>query len=218
MPIVHYIPESFKEGFKEILSFDDNEFEAIQNALSSISSVLSFRSLVERISELNKRDYVNLQDIFNSVGSLSQFLEKDNVKELVETISDISVENEIVESKNKKTFEERLLFLLENKQIFCATRGQNLLAEFGNVFINTRIVTDIRPIFNINVDESPEGGMIIHNLSIHYHSDAEAVHKDIYFALDSDDIKMLKDALDRAEKKEGSLRHIFEKSGMTKIN
>ena len=217
MPIVRFIPDRFKDGFKGISSFDDSEFKLLQDTLFSIAPVLSLRSLVESISKLVKQDFDNLLDVFISVGSLTPFLGEDNINEIAADISDLSIKDKIIDSKNKKTFEERLLFLLENKQIFYAARGQGLLTEYGNVFLDTRIVTDIRPIFNLNINDSPECGMIVHNLHIHYQSDSEADHKDIYIALDTDDIKMLRDTIDRAEKKENSLRQIFEKSGMTNI-
>ena len=58
--------------------------------------------------------------------------------------------------------------------------------------------------------------MIIHNLDIHYHKDSE-VHKDIYIAMDSNDIKELLDVLQRAQKKEEVLLALLTKTGIENI-
>lgn len=60
--------------------------------------------------------------------------------------------------------------------------------------------------------------MIIHNLHIHYKSDDEGDHKDIYLALDSDDIQSLKILLERAENKEKFLKEGLTKAGLTDLN
>jgi len=60
--------------------------------------------------------------------------------------------------------------------------------------------------------EEPTAGVIIHKLHLHYRQGGEEPHKDIFIALDGNDIQILKDLLIRAQKKENALNGIFGKA------
>ncbi len=219
MPLISFIPEKYEDGFEKLSLMEDKDFESLTEGLSLISLASSISVLADKISDNKGLDYDDLREIFTSVGSLAPFLDGDQMsKELVKEVSRLAIEGGILESDNKDKFEGRLLFLLTNKHIYYAAKARSLLTEYGSLFISSRVTTDIRPVFDIDISEAPKGGMIVHNLHIHYQCDGEAPHKDIYIALDSLDLKMLKDALLRAEKKEISLQEIFTKSGMTNLN
>ena len=217
MPVVSFLPETYKLGFKKILSFEEEEFQSIQEALSQIQPELSLSKLVDEVTKATDRSFDGLLDMFQSAGSLSPFLESDRLEELANDITVLAIEEGLIETRLSHVFKSRLLYLLSNDNIFCSARGQDLLSEYQNIFLNSRVVTDIRPIFNIDIKQSPKGGVIVHNLNIHYRSSNTSEHQDIYFALDSDDIHILSDSLIRAIEKEKSLNSIFENTGMKKI-
>lgn len=93
-----------------------------------------------------------------------------------------------------------------------------MYSNYGNNFILCRVISDIRPVFDIEIDESPKAGIILHSLNIHYQSNEEPLHKNITLTLNSDSIKLLKEALTRAENKENSLKRILEMSEMRNLN
>lgn len=217
MPIVNFIPSRYEEGFKELSSISDEKFESIKEGLSLTALVSSLTILAEKVADIQKLDVFTVREIFLSAGSLAPFLDKvEKVDDLVEDVANISVKKKF--TKDKSTFVERVKFLLTNKHLYFAAKSDEIVREYGNVYISSRIITDIRPVFDIDVDEVPKGGLIVHNLHIHYQADEERGHKDIYIALDSNDVKALKEALIRAEKKQKSLKSIFDKSGMTNLN
>ncbi len=78
-------------------------------------------------------------------------------------------------------------------------------------------MTDLRPIFHLNVSEKPDAAVIIHMLKISQR-DNFGHRSDEYFALDSNDIAMMKELFERALKKETTLKGIMEKSGVTVLD
>ncbi len=72
--------------------------------------------------------------------------------------------------------------------------------------------------FDISLQDTPKGAMIIHNLHIHYQADEEGDHKDMFIALDSEDLKNLKEAIERADKKQISLQAVLKKADITNLN
>lgn len=216
MPLIDFIPPRFEEGFKKLSSLTNEEFNSLKEGLSYTALSSSLRELAENVANFKALNSLDIREIFVSVGSLIPYLLKEDMRaEVSEDIATIGAENKIV--KGKKAFKERLLFLLSNTQIYYASKTRELATEYGNVYISSRIVSDIRPVFGMDLDESPKGGIIIHNLHIHYKADEEGDHKDIFLALDSYDIQFLKNIIMRAEKKENALKAILEKSGLANL-
>jgi hypothetical protein len=218
MPKINFIPERYEEGFKKISSIDEELFKDINDGLSSSPLMASLGELSETVAKLKEINENDVSEIFYSAGSLTPFIEtEENLDEMSEDVSTIAIEEQIIDERNKKRFKTRLTSLLRNKQLFYASKVNGLLTEYGNVFLQSRIVTDIRPVFGINPNDVPEAGIIIHNLHIHYQDDSEGAHKDFYIALDTNDIKNLKAALIRAEAKEKSLQLLYDKTGLINL-
>lgn len=80
--------------------------------------------------------------------------------------------------------------------------------EYGNVFCTARIMTDIRPVYGPDPSRAPLAAAIVHMLRISHH--AGDSHEDFYVALDAEDLRKLRDQIDRAMKKEASLKAVIE--------
>jgi hypothetical protein len=84
------------------------------------------------------------------------------------------------------------------------SKALDLMTEQHNLFLDANVLTDIRPVFGPNADDTPLASTLFHTLKIHYHEDSS--HKEIFIALDSIDLKKLQDVLQRAILKEVSLK------------
>ena len=216
MPLISAIPEKYIGGFEKLSSLTNEDFEKIKEGISYTSLTFSLKKLADNIVEVKKVNPADLHQIFVSLGSILPYMEKvEAINELIDDIANIGVQKGFIKDKN--TFVERLTFLFSSPQIYYASKARELLTECGNIYIDSRLITDIRPVFGIDLDESPKGAMIIHNLHIHYQADEEGDHKDLFLALDAKDIKTLKDVLNRAEIKEKSLKTVIEKAGLTNL-
>lgn len=212
MPLIKAIPKIYRNGFQRLSEIDENHFTKMTDALEFFPWNSSLMVLIKKINDLTKLSIEDLQNIFFSVGSLISYIDSEkSLAEIVEDIFNVGIEEGLI-SKEVTNFKSRLTYLLKDKHIYYASKGNSLKTEFGNVVINTKIITDVRPVFDIELDGAPKSALIIHNLHIHYQSDEEAYHKDIFLALDSNDLKELKSAIDRATQKENSLKVMLEKA------
>src|ERR1017187_945944 len=194
MPLLASIPKTYLSGFKKLSSLTEEQFKSIKAGLSYTSLTSSTRVLSSKINKIDGLEKKDVAEIFRSVGSLVIYLDEENGPEkFAEEITNLALDEKILEDKDK--FYDRLLFLLNTKQIYYAAKGHELNIDQTNVFLDSKIITDIRTVFDINIEKSPIAGVIIHNLHIHYQQDREGPHKDIYFALVTEDIKSLKETL-----------------------
>jgi hypothetical protein len=213
MYLISFIPESYEKGFKALSSLTDEEFSRIQEGLSSAIWSASLDDLASDVSESKKLDSEQLEEIFSSVAGLTAFLEKEeHVEEISNDVVELSSQWLTTEAVDK--FRERLIFLLREKGLFYSSKAKDLLTEAENRFLACRVATDVRPIFDVDVEAILKAGLIIHNLHIHYQGNLTGTHQDIYFSLNYNDIEALVDALIRALKKEENLQGLLEKTGI----
>src|SRR5690606_35114508 len=71
--------------------------------------------------------------------------------------------------------------------------------EFMNVYVNSRILTDVRASFSADISKI-EAALVVHTLKIEYHVNNE--HQEFFVTLPTSSIKSLKEQLGKAEKKE----------------
>lgn len=218
MPLINNIPERYESGFNELSKISAEEFGKIKEGVLAAKSTHSLENLSTEIEGITGLEDVDVEDIFLSIGSLIPYIEKEEmINEIVKDIVLISKYSEEIEIKEESEFIERLTFFLTDKHIFYASKATDLINNYSNVFILSRLITDIRPVFGLNLDEPPSAGVIIHTLNIHYQSNEEPYHKDISITLNKDDLILLKETIERAEKKQNSLQIIFDNSSVKNL-
>lgn len=220
MPFISTIPKRYAEGFNKIASSDSIVFKAIEESISLTSLVSSISKLAENVAKINsKLKPSDVNKILFSIGSLVPFLDSETtIQKLSDNLSNVAVQENVIELESKEDFAKRINILLGYEQIYYAAKANDIATEYSNVYLNAKVVTDIRPVFGIDVTRLPKAAMILHNLHLHYRSDIEGDHKDIFIALDSKDIKALKELLIRAEAKEKTLQEIYNKTNIINLN
>lgn len=223
MPIINSIPENYQSGFKELSKLNEEDFDKLKDVLEKITFASSIDGLLVKIHESSDFDSMtigfNLDDIFLSISSVISFIEsKDVINEIANDITNLCVEYELIKDGQQKDYLNKLEYLLSRKQIYYSSKAEDLLNDYGNAFVLSRVVSDIRPIFDIDLNEEIKAAMIIHNLTIHYQSDNEPFHKNITLTLSPKNIKELREILNRAEVKEINLKSVLEKSNVVYLN
>ena len=107
-----------------------------------------------------------------------------------------------ISSKEEIDMLKHNLFLLfENadnlKKTFKALR---LFTQSAFNYLDSSVITDVRPLFNDDLESTPTCGVILHQLKIEYEENDEG--KSFYVSLNRDDVSELIDNLQRALKKE----------------
>ncbi len=79
----------------------------------------------------------------------------------------------------------------------------------------SRIVTDARPVFLTSPQDGPSAFIVMHSLSMDVHQDEE--DRQWFVALNSKDLRALREAIDRALASEDALYKSLEKTGLTML-
>ena len=101
-----------------------------------------------------------------------------------------------------KHFLQQLLALDQTFGI--VAKGLSIIVDQERTFTDSRILTDFRPVFGEDVETSPSAAVHIHQLRLTYSEDSETAS--FYVSLDTADLEALKATIDRALKKDVSLR------------
>jgi hypothetical protein len=110
-----------------------------------------------------------------------------------------------LESTAWANVEGELKLLVQEKSVRLAARAIELTYDYANLLRRTRILTDIRPLFNENADKI-EGAVVSYTLRLHFNS-ADGEHE-LSIALDEADIQTLIAQCNRALKKAATSRSL----------
>ena len=206
------VPNAFKPALIKLASLSEESATEVLSAIESSQPVLDPRKMATKIApSVRSIPHDDLRGILIATFSLSavRILNKVSISGFLDDVCD-SLHAKKSEF-NAPVLRSRLERLLQMPPIVLASKASAIQREHASVLVDTRILTDIRPVFGEG-PESFQGAIIVHNLKI---TSLQAnVVKENFFALDDDDLTMLQKTLARAEAKSKSLRAFIEKSGL----
>ncbi len=205
------IPKEHAGGLARILAFSTEENDRVTASLRKARSI--------RINELTAlvRDALPTrsdEEITEIVGTLvSLFL----VRTGMESPLDVFVADLITAARPTKvptTPEElrtNVKALLSVRPLSVLAKARGVHTDHENTFCSVRILTDLRPVFDIDVKQDPVGFVVAHILKLGYHHAGR--HTTIHIAMDKTDVENLMQALQRAKDKAITLSGITGKCG-----
>ncbi|MDQ6813176.1 MAG: hypothetical protein M3040_05540 [Bacteroidota bacterium] len=208
---LYKIPKQDFEGFSIIHSLSIKSINAINNAIRSSAKTLTPTRLVEYVSDQVDIEYSDLKKVLQIIYSLSTLRKDDGLSKEDITSSIIDSLKEIDEEPFKSetkwdSFQKKLLALFTHEEkINLGYKAMSLAWEYDKIFVDSRIMTDIRPVFEEDADKDINSSLIVHHLKIEYHYSNDT-HKKVFITLDADDLNVLKEQISRAEKKEKNIR------------
>lgn len=110
-----------------------------------------------------------------------------------------------------------LVALTLDDTVGIAAKAGPVLTEHERIFSDARILTDVRLIFHPDLSEKPNAAVIVHMLRLTTRNVTGRQQQAQYFALDSNDIRFIKQLMDRAIKKEETLKSVMNSSGVNII-
>jgi len=225
MAILNSIPEPLQKGFEIILNLTEKEAKDLQSSFEKVTDTYRINDLIEEVLEMDRKfSKVEIDEIVTVARSISNIIEQteSSPEEVIEDIFNIiekgKAKNIAYKNQNKKVFISTLKGLIQSESITNSSKAVSVLFANQNNFLSTRIITDIRPLFGSDLEVSPKGAVIVHSLKIHFDDSRCAEHKDIYIALDSKDIQLLKETILRAEKKERNLKSMLQNMDIKLLN
>jgi hypothetical protein len=97
-----------------------------------------------------------------------------------------------------------------------ASKALNVVTEQDRVFSQARVLSDLRSVFKDDPEVPPWAVAVIHTLRIHYYQSGEL--KAFFVAMDDEDIRKLRETLDRAQKKSRTLKTLAASANIPVIN
>lgn len=212
------IPERYKSGLEKLRSLSDGTFQSLLAALEKCPPMIRVEDIAGHVApsvpEIPQDD---IEKVLRSICSIC-FVRIDVGIPAQRIASDVydampsRADEELKPSElRRQSLQERLEKLLELEPLSYAAKAMGLSGQFLCLFCDAKILTDLRPIFG-KPEEEPVGAVITHTLKLGYHEHGD--HKELYIALDPEDIATLKKVLERAESKAMSLGALVRKIGM----
>lgn len=211
------IPTDFVEVAESVSVLSDEVFESLVLVLKDYKSQIHRSGLAAQLDRLAGWDGGTSDQMLSMVASLrhvgqslGQGLE-DNAT-LAELISKAPNLPEPVE---REVFRARIKELLESAAINLIARAEALLDAHEHRLSAVQILSDIRPLFDA-VDERRIDGVVIgHLLRLSLIGGGQPASFDV--ALDLEDLKNVRRAVDRAFRKQEQLEQVVAKSDLVLI-
>ena len=215
--IITSVPERYVDGFISLFELSNEDFQKLNKSINKAPICNGIGPLAKSISKSSKIEQKKIEEILSSVNSLFFLKEQGEIKNVVESLADAILQS--IEKKKTKSsidnFKNRLIKLLDIEQLYFLSKTYELYSEHHNLFLSSKILTDIRPIFT-DANLEPKATLITNVLHIHY-GQSDGKHEDIYIALDDKDIQNLKTMVERAEQKNKTLKRLIKEDGMKLI-
>lgn len=211
------IPKHYYQAVTELILLNGDQISQFKEVLQQLPILLSREKLISSASKrLNDIGITRGEGIVTFIASLHSLLEEvdeDIRQQVLDDILDfVEKEPELpsLSDENKKVFIDRLSELLEaSNALNIAAKAANVITENEHVFLESRILSDIRVIFQ-NLETIPTEAVIIHNLRITYRQGDDK--KEFFVALDNSDLAKLGKQILRAELKLKSIEKILQKA------
>lgn len=213
------IPKQYEKGIVKILEMPPEQVDSLASAFQetqlALKPSLIASALVLKVPSISESD---LELIVRTVTSLSlaQSSLEMPLQKFVEEVLDAISESQLGLSSStlevRTELARKLTTLLTVSELAVTTKATELLHEHQFTFSQSRVFSDIRPVFAETVTDGLKAAIIVHTLKITYLAAGD--FKELYVALDDSDLKTLKDQIIRAEDKTQSLRLLLSSANV----
>jgi hypothetical protein len=215
------IPKSQRESFKQFVSLPDDKWKSLLQALEAAGPTISARALAKHVSRDVDLAADQLRQVIVIAGSL--YVTRDqrgaNIEEFAEAVVEEAVHDGLVgrdDPAETSKLRERISQLLSlDHSLGVSAKATQLLISHKNPLLTARIFTDVRPVFTGDENPTPRAAVVVHTLQLVTGTDGRELSH--YIALDSEDLKTLKRVVDRAIRKEASLKTIMSSLPLVEI-
>lgn len=213
------LPSDAFPVMRRLLELDEQVFNSLSSALSGSLS-RSLTDLKRSVREAVGSTWTTDEEVdafvkhLTSISSLSASHNFDP-SELAETIGNL-VSKEFDGEQDSAKLASRLEALLRARNFLGFSKAVDVSTEYDQVLHLTRIVTDIRPVFDQKPGDDPIGSVLVHNFRVDYFHEGRV--KTTTFAMNGHDLNQLKDVVDRALQKSESLSRFLDKSSLPQFD
>jgi hypothetical protein len=211
------IPKRHKPALEKLVGLPPSTIKALVEGLRQATPAASLYGFTEEVLRRAKVD-LSFEEVYEILVMLTSLYrvrtnEGWEIEDFVPDLIAAARAEGIVRSDNgsSEQLRESLTSIFESDTSLGVTaKALDLLAEHERTLCpgNCRILTDLRSVFANDVTQRPMAAVVQHMLKLGYHESDDL--KEFYVALDSDDLRILRDLLDRAIAKEEGLKKMVD--------
>jgi hypothetical protein len=199
------IPPTFKKGFIYLSQLSNEQLNIIIKVLKEAPFGIPPDKIIKDIIAHNIQNEETVIEVMKAIFSLFALKTDESIKveALVKDLSSAFKEDnpELGETEiNNLAINLHEVLSIESK-VNHTLKAFNLLAENDKIFLEARVLSDIRIVFNDNLSKEvhAHGTVVLHQLRINYSENRDS--KSIFLALDINDLNSLKEQIERAIQK-----------------
>lgn len=191
--------------------------ERVVQTVESDPPNISLKAFANQVAQRVKMPFWTIQDLLEWVATWYSYLAQRESEEDVNRVAGIMLDSfglktttsellKAVDASNPaSTFVQHLKRLLRcQATLGVSVKAESLLTRNERQFVYATVSTELRPIFGANVEAAPNYGIIVHNLILNIREGGNS--RPIGLALTSNDVLTLGEVLNRAWKKDVTLR------------
>lgn len=214
------IPEPYIEGLRKLASLSAEDFQSITSALERARPKLKAAEITVAIQDyvphIAPKDLQEILEVASSLigtaGTQEEITIEKFVADLLEAMQRSPGRFATAPILGWEGFRDQITSLLSAKTLRISSRADDVQHEQANVFTGVRVLSDIRTVFDPDTVDA-QGALIIHQLKLTYFHNGE--YQDVYIAMDNADLKSLRSAIERAERKTEALINILKRASVT---
>ena len=203
------IPENFKPSFDLITELSKEQADLIVSALNESAIGTQPNELAKAVSEKLGKPISDLVKAFHAIFSLIS-LKAQVESPLEELVVDIvnsykEMRPDLLEGKADSLNNYLKLFLSADGKARNTIKSTLLSHEGEKNYVDSRIISDIRIVFDDNINNPEQCAVIVHQMKIAYQHANEI--KEFFVTLDLKDLHKLREHINRALEKDKVIRN-----------
>jgi hypothetical protein len=217
MPQKLKLPERYVPSLVDFLRLTPEQLALFLKTIREEEPDLEVSKLAEAIAERLTISRSRVDKLISLLTSLQRVREnlglsvEDFVGELRAAIEATAKDD--IQPPDWPTFQKAIAEALSPETALAiSSKAVDVMLDHARYYCSARVLTDLRPVFKSGTEKEPPTFVTIHTLKIVYHEGDE--HLEFFVALDRADVKRLSNVLERALRKEESLKALTAEKGI----
>lgn len=201
------IPPHHVKAFGDLLGQSGSDWSALLEVLQNLepkAPLALYATSVEK--QLGKEPGIvaGLVQILSSFLSLREHF-PGSFDELMRELREAAEHEQLETTEDTwNRFEKNLKrFFAANTSLETVAKARDIAYEEQRILYDVRVISDLRPVFRREIEKAPQAFIVSHTLRISYYENEQ--NKEVYFALDRNDLKRMQTIATRALEKEDVL-------------
>lgn len=219
------IPKNDLIGIIEIKNLSDESIEELINALELAPSIRDSEEMAKHIAaDVPLIPYEELSNILYTMDTLYHVREFSGV-ELSTFVDDIiqwmeespypDLKLEEWKEDEFSSLRARLEKLLGIKLLRFISKATRIQRDGERLYCESKILSDIRPVFHADPSVLPSSAVITHTLKIIYHTGRG--REEVHIVLDSNSLESLRNVINRAYEKDETLKELMKSAHLENL-